>query len=341
MSWVKGSDTAAFHPIVLRALEFDEADDRTVNELYGFVQRCVTMAAAHEQDYLVTLGTAKSVAGISRYRVMTDQAVRAGYMSWVKVEEDGVERDALKLVEDENLFHMVLKSEREWMNQRKRDARNPELTFPARLRDGDQCRYCGNIVYFGDRKSGRGGTYDHVVPGQGEPSLEMFVVACRSCNSSKKDDQSGKAWVPLPAPAEPYYSESTAAFLAKNDVVVKPSPRKPFTPAPVNGPQATAERPVEQPAVAAPVDQATDTSGPVHAHPASPDQRTDKPSPSVRQIPAGHQGDGTGFAGTGQDVTGRAVKGRGRSGGDGGAAKPPPSHPSGKRRRRPRNRKPS
>ncbi|MGC6586571.1 HNH endonuclease [Paenibacillus sp. Dod16] len=51
-------------------------------------------------------------------------------------------------------------------------------------RDCDCCRYCGNEVDWTDRKTGKGGTYDHVDP-DGPTTFENLVVACRSCNSRK------------------------------------------------------------------------------------------------------------------------------------------------------------
>lgn len=51
-------------------------------------------------------------------------------------------------------------------------------------RDGDCCRYCGNEVDWTDRKTIKGGTYDHVDP-NGASTFDNLVVACRSCNSKK------------------------------------------------------------------------------------------------------------------------------------------------------------
>jgi hypothetical protein len=66
--WLKQGDAAANHPIVLAAVEMEDADDRILNECFGFVGRCATQAAAYEQDYIITVGTAKHMAGsIARY----------------------------------------------------------------------------------------------------------------------------------------------------------------------------------------------------------------------------------------------------------------------------------
>jgi len=189
MPWLRVGDTAADHPVTLAPLEDEAADERTVNELFGFAVRCAVRAAAHETDYVVTVGTARSVAG-GRYETLVPAAIRAGYFSWVELEaEDGTTRRALKLLEEADLFHMILRDERAWTNARKRDTSNPTLTAPVRERDGDACRWCGQVVVWsGDRKSGRAGTYDHVRPGQPAESPDDLVVACKTCNSARGDE---------------------------------------------------------------------------------------------------------------------------------------------------------
>ena len=155
------------------------ADDRILNECFGFVGRCATQAAAYEQDYIITVGTARHMAGsLARYNELIAAAKYCGYLTEVQVEIDGEQRKAFKLVEDNDLFHMILKAEREWNNQRKRDTRDTALTSKVRARDGDACRYCGKSVAWGDTKSGRGATYDHINPGQGG-SVDTMVVCCR------------------------------------------------------------------------------------------------------------------------------------------------------------------
>lgn len=61
-----------------------------------------------------------------------------------------------------------------------------ELIRIVRSRDGDNCRYCGRIVNWKDRRGAEGGTYDHVDPdAKPENVPENIVVACRACNSGK------------------------------------------------------------------------------------------------------------------------------------------------------------
>lgn len=69
-------------------------------------------------------------------------------------------------------------------------------------RDRGSCRYCGTRVNWQDRKSGRGGTYDHVDP-DGDNTLGNVVVACRRCNGRKKDrtpHEAGMTLLPEPGP---------------------------------------------------------------------------------------------------------------------------------------------
>jgi 5-methylcytosine-specific restriction endonuclease McrA len=62
--------------------------------------------------------------------------------------------------------------------------RDDSLKRAIRDRDGDRCRYCGRAVDFRDRRSGEGGTYDHIDPMIGN-TIDNLVVSCRACNSSK------------------------------------------------------------------------------------------------------------------------------------------------------------
>lgn len=77
--------------------------------------------------------------------------------------------------------------------------RNRELVTAIRARDGDRCRYCAAEVDWHDRKGLRGGTYDHIDP-MGENRLDNLVVACRSCNSIKRNRTPEEALMQLLPP---------------------------------------------------------------------------------------------------------------------------------------------
>lgn len=346
MPWLKQGDAAANHPIVLAAVEMEDADDRILNECFGFVGRCATQAAAYEQDYIITVGTARHMAGsLSRYNALIAAAKYCGYITEVQVEIDGEQRKAFKLVEDNDLFHMILKAEREWNNQRKRDTRDAALTSKVRARDGDACRYCGKSVAWGDNKSGRGATYDHTNPGQGG-TVDTMVVCCRECNGRRGDDPDS-TWKTLPVPAEPLYGPATVAFIAKHGTPIQPSyTRTPTSPAPDNGTSAMEQHPVEQPATAAPgEDDATVPTGSPNASTASPDPS--QATPAATEPPAaidnglttesnpdsGQRYPGSRFVGTGRDGLGQVGKG------SSGQEAQPPIKPN--PRKKPRRNRPS
>ena len=252
MPWLKVGDQAAFHPVVTAPLEQDDADDRLINELFGFVARCAVAAAAHELDYIVPIGTARQIAGLSRASQLIDAAVAAGYFSRVLLEG----KPALKLVEEEDLFNMILKDERAWKNQRRNDQRNVELTVPVRLRDGDACRWCSKIVDWNDRKSGRAATYDHLRPGHAA-TTDTFVVCCKACNSARQDDPAWNGTLRKP-PAKPFYGAATVSFLAKYGKTVAPSVARPEV---VDAPSETNGTTQDKGDGSAPGPQATATSG--------------------------------------------------------------------------------
>lgn len=350
MPWLKQGDAAANHPIVLAPVEMEDADDRILNECFGFVTRCATQSAAYEKDYVISVGTARQMAGsLSRYNALIAAAKFSGYITEVQVEIEGEQRKAFKLVEDNDLFHMILKAEREWNNLRKRDTRDPALTVKVRLRDGDACRYCGKSVAWGDTKSGRGATYDHTNPGHGG-TVDTLVVCCRECNGRRGDDPDSN-WKTLPVPAEPLYGPATVAFIEKHGTPIQPSyTRTPTAPVPDNGMQAMEQHPVEQPATAAPgEDKATAPTGPSTASTARPDP--DHETPAATDPPAatdaglttksnpdpGQRYPGSGFVGTGRDGTGQV--GKSSAGQEAQpSTKPNPQSKTTTRRRRPRSR---
>nr|DAL06910.1 MAG TPA: CRISPR-associated endonuclease [Caudoviricetes sp.] len=221
MPWLKVSDTAAQHRIVWRALEIPGASMQSMWSLFGQVLALAVEAAAFKTDYVVERGSILKFTGTpdAAEKFIAD-ATFCGYLTGEVPLNDG--RIAYRLVEDEDLFHMRLKEEIEWENRRRNDTRNGSLIVPIRARDGDACRWCGNVVYWGDQRGGRGATYDHLRPGVPAETPEDMVVACRSCNSSRKDN-AGWAVDLLPAPKTPYFSTKSSAWLTENGVPTKAS----------------------------------------------------------------------------------------------------------------------
>lgn len=219
MPWLRTGDTAANHPIALAVLEDPAADDRLLNEVFGFVSRCALQSTAHLTDYMISRGTAIQMGGISRVDILIAAAIGAGYLTHGEMIVDGVARPAYKLLDDPDFIHMRTREEIEWERQRKTDNSNPALIVPVRVRDGDACRYCGLVVDFrpGQRKGRIAGTYDHREPGR-PATIETYVVACRACNASRGDSANADASMPLlPEPTKPYYSAHTIEWLRTNE----------------------------------------------------------------------------------------------------------------------------
>ena len=325
MSWIREGDTAGMHPITLGVAEHPDADERSIDEVFGYINRCLTLASGNDMDYVITYGTAVTVAGsAARANSLLAIAQFAGYGA-LSVGPDG--RKSFELVQDEKFLHIQTKAERDWEAQRKADNSNPSITVLIRHRDGDVCRYCMKIVNWNDRKSARGGTYDHRPPGVPMQSAADGVVSCKSCNSERGLASTGLAGraalaasdavVPLlPPPSKPYYKPSTIEWLrAHGEVLVRADLPLP-DPAPTGtrparagtfAPYATPEiiqqlsmgssaemAPRKGAAPAAPLQAAQEPRSGANAHetgedteePAAPPERQERASQVSRQIPA-------------------------------------------------------
>jgi 5-methylcytosine-specific restriction endonuclease McrA len=228
MPWLKVSDTAAHHPVVTGPLmevapDAVDASDM-VNLAFGLVVRCATHSAGFLTDYLISDSTVALMGG-ANWLQRAQLAERVGY--WRRAEGGWL------IIDDpENFLHIRLKEELSWERQRRRDTSDAALIVPVRLRDGDACRYCGLIVNWRDRKSGRGGTYDHRVPGKAATGPDDLRVACTSCNKSRSNAPDADVRRPLrPAPPQPYYGSETVALLASSGIHVPLStPTRPGNP---------------------------------------------------------------------------------------------------------------
>lgn len=322
MSWIRNGDTAGTHPALLAVREHPAYDSRLINEIRGFVQGCAEMASTHDQDYVVTRGTAITAAGDDRAEVMIEVALFAGLFT--DTIDLGRGRVGYLLMDDPAFLHLRTKAEKEWEAQRKRDISNPAMTAPVRLRDGDACRFCANVVIWGDNRSARGATYDHAVPGQpGE-----LRVACRACNAGRRDyPDADERYPPLPVPETPYYSPGTIAWLAKkgydprtdtqSENATRPAAADPARPAPppdgpaARPPRGTAPARSDTPSGTAPTP--TDQSRPVLTEPSTAEP--------------GFAGSGTGRVGSGASPPQGSRPPRRRRGRRGRAPSPPANHP--------------
>ncbi|MEU5258963.1 HNH endonuclease [Amycolatopsis sp. NPDC021455] len=104
--------------------------------------------------------------------------------------------------------------------------RDTALLDAVRARDGDSCRYCGTVVNWADRRSGAGGTYDHVDP-DGPNTTENLVVACRSCNSRKGQRTPEQAGLTLRASIRIKNGFNPDLERTKNSSAPRPDPTRP------------------------------------------------------------------------------------------------------------------
>src|SRR3546814_936077 len=158
------------------------ADDRTLNEVAGWLFRCAFQSAAHTTDYRIDVGTAWMLGG-ARTEDLIRVALAAGLV--VEVMHEGVKY--LRMIDDPEFVHIRLKADVDWSRQQRRDTRDPRLRAPVQHRDGDNCRWCGVAVQWRGRTSSRTGTLDHLFPGQ-PGTVNTMVVACKGCNSSRQDN---------------------------------------------------------------------------------------------------------------------------------------------------------
>lgn len=286
MAWVRGGDTALTHPVVVRGMTVAGADSRTWRELLGTAHLLASVAGAHLTDGVLELGHLMMVLGADQPTV-TGQLVEAGYLTPDEV--DG--RPVWRLINDPDLIHIRSRAEVEWDRQRKRDTSNADVTLRVLLRDGSACRYCSRTVSWTDRRGTRGATYDHRRPGKPVETTDDLVVACRGCNSARKDDPTG-TWDQqhplLPVPDPPHYCDHARARLTKAGLTVDPT----------SAPPASAPGP-------------TGTNAP--AHQAGRGHRDERPA-DLADLAEGPEASfpGTGRDGSGQVVSGAAARRRRR-----------------------------
>lgn len=203
MGWLRASDTAAHDPRTLAPLDREDADERTVDEVFGFSVRLACEAGGKETDGHVTRAMARALAGTP---------ARADRLMQMLVEAKVWEptKDGWQLLKDTKYLHLRDQGEVERDRVRGRDEKDDALTVPARLRDGDHCRYCRKRVNWNDRRSLRGGTWEHVNIANQPTQLEEFVVCCFECNRAPSNR--GEL---VPPPTKPVYGEETKTFVRR------------------------------------------------------------------------------------------------------------------------------
>lgn len=308
MAWWRGGDTAHSHRKVMRALARDPIRGAAV---WGVVTLSLSWSTQESQDWWVSESFVLSKFGDAGLELMRDGQA-CGLVKRGRVRRHG-ENGWLIDDSDPELLHIRLKEEVDRDREKSRATRQVDATRHVRLRDGDQCRYCGKTVAWNDRVSARRGTYDHPDPAD----RDTFVVACGSCNNAKYD-RTVAHWVAaggrplLPPPDQPYIGKVTA-----DRYDVPPSnPTKRAHPD-IPSDDAATPRPGTQPDTAHPEPAAVGATGTVEH------LDLDLPSTRVADLPASGR-DGPGQVGS---VTAGTTRGpsppRGRRGRR--RSRPPPT----------------
>jgi len=304
VTFVRVGDTFAYDPRTLHPLEFPDGDFRHVDECAGFSVRLAAESGGKEHedtDRRVTRAMVLQLAGSpERANWLMERLVAAKV--W---EPDGT---GYRLVNDTNYIHLLTQDEVENSRARGRDERNPLLTVPAKLRDGDNCRYCNISVNWGDRKSPRGATWDHVDISVQPTPVDLFVVCCKKCQEPTKRP-------PLkPPPAKPVYGATTKEFIRKQlGKWPTPAQVEQMYPGLRTWPleiAAKGQRPASEAENAAPGQRTNDQENAAHPPPERPP--AGRSGGSV-QIPAITNLDSPGRVGSGSSGSGRAGPGSGVS----------------------------
>jgi len=349
MAWLRLGDNAATYPKLLECGEHPDADDDTVDLVFGWFIRVAAQAALHPHatEYIVSMATARLIAGSRERLEVRIRFAEYGGLVW-RINVDG--RPALRLINDVKFVHMKPQEVLDWEAQQRTDNSNRHVTLRVRMRDGDACRYCGHVVFWADRRGAKGGTYDHRPPGR-PASADTSVVACGACNSARggitkefaKDDvdaalaAADEAYPLRPAPDEPYYSPSTRAWLHRWTTILG---QYGLVPPPLADPDEQPLEPGTPAPGAAPATPSGAGAGLATGDEARPDarrggrrSRSREPTDNGRfqQIGSLQDLDPPGRVGSGQVRSDREGTGRAGPGGAGQGLAPPPAPP----RRRP------
>lgn len=210
MAWWRGGDTAHSHRKVLRAMAKDPVRGAAV---WGTVTLSLSWSTQESQDWWVSESFVRRTFGPAGLTLMRDG--QAAGLVLPGRHRRGGENGWLIDDTDPDLLHIRTREEVERDREKSRVTRQVEPTREVRLRDGDQCRYCGKTVSYRDRSSGRAGTYDHPDPAD----RDVFVVACKACNTWKYG-RTVQEWVDagglelLPPPDHPLIGAHTAEQFA-------------------------------------------------------------------------------------------------------------------------------
>lgn len=210
MAWLRLGDNIVTHPYMSKILESSELSHQLKNEVFGVFSQLSSVSAAHLTDAWVEMGMIAQIAP-GRESIILDVLVDAGLAERVKTED---KKWKIRLVlDDEEFVHARKRDEVLIDRRRSADKRRDDLMIPVRVRDGDECRWCGRTVSWGNRSGARGATIDSL-SGHKDSTINTLVVACRGCNSKRHE---GGVHLDLrEAPGNPYYTDHTIELVNDN-----------------------------------------------------------------------------------------------------------------------------
>ena len=200
MPWVRGGDTAHSHRKLLRAQERDAVRGLAV---FGFVHACASWSSQELLDGFISESACRRIGGEDTYLQLVKDAQAAGMMQRGRARGPAGERGWAVANDDPDFLHIRLKEEVERDRDKSRATRQIGPQRDVRLRDGDQCRYCGKTVNWNDRRSARGGTYDHPDP-DGPRHVRRLLLPVQPGQDRPHRSAVGRRRRPHPpAPARP------------------------------------------------------------------------------------------------------------------------------------------
>ena len=221
MAWTRHGDNELTHPAMSRLLSATAPTDNplAVDHIkwaaaFGVFSLLASVSGAHLTDGYVEIGMISRVAPGWETEVL-DILEAAGLAKRVKTAdptkpEDPTQRWMIKLdLSDEEFVHIRAREEVELDRRRARDARDEDMQMTVRVRDGDQCRWCGRTVSWKARRGWRRAQIDSL-NSHHDSTPETLVVSCHRCNDLRGK---GKEFELRPAPKYPYYTDHTIALV--------------------------------------------------------------------------------------------------------------------------------
>ncbi|WP_257183416.1 hypothetical protein [Corynebacterium cystitidis] len=225
MAWTRHGDNELTHPAMARLLSATAPKDNPLEvdhvkwaASFGVFSLLASISGAHLTDGYVEMGMISRIAPGWETEVL-DILEAAGLAKRIKTAdptrpEDPTPRWMIKLdLSDEEFVHIRKKDEVELDRRRARDSRDEDMMMTVRVRDGDQCRWCGRTVSWKSRRGYRRAQIDSLNNHE-DSTPETLVVSCHRCNDLRGK---GKELKLRPAPKHPYYTDHTIALVNGSD----------------------------------------------------------------------------------------------------------------------------